>query len=98
YLDANIMEHLIFNHLLEISTSDPSREEHIVFVHTHNEAMELIQSGKCEVAFLVNPTRIEQVREVVSQGEVMPQKSTYFFPKLLSGLVINPLYPEETVE
>jgi len=97
-LDANIMEHLVFNHLLGISGSDSAWEDQVVFVHTDREAMDLIKSGKFEVAFLVNPTRIEQVKEVVAQGGIMPQKSTYFFPKLLSGLVINPLSPEETVE
>src|SRR4030042_2743408 len=96
-LDANIMEFLVFNNLLGISCSDPQWEEHLTFVHTEREAIELVKSGACEVAFLVNPTRIEQVRDVVAQGEVMPQKSTYFFPKLLSGLVVNPINPEEKI-
>jgi len=96
-LDANIMEFLVFNNLLGISCSDPKWEEHITFVHTEREAIELVKSGACEVAFLVNPTRIEQVSDVVAQGEVMPQKSTFFFPKLLSGLVVNPINPEEKI-
>ncbi|HPD60242.1 MAG TPA: DUF1015 family protein, partial [Thermodesulfobacteriota bacterium] len=97
HLDTNIMEFLVFNNLLGISCSDPQWEEHLTFIHTEREAIELVKSGACEVAFLVNPTRIEQVRDVVAQGEIMPQKSTYFFPKLLSGLVINPLNPEEKI-
>jgi uncharacterized protein (DUF1015 family) len=97
HLDVNIMEFLIFNNLLGISCSDPQWEEHLTFVHTEHEAIELVKSGACEVAFLVNPTRIEQVSDVVAQGEVMPQKSTYFFPKLLSGLVVNPINPEEKI-
>ena len=96
-LDANIMEFLVFHNLLGISCSDPQWEEHLTFVHTEREAVELVKSGACKVAFLVNPTRIEQVRDVVAQGEVMPQKSTYFFPKLLSGLVLNPINPEEKI-
>jgi len=97
HLDANILEFLVFNDLLGISCSDPRWEEHLTFVHTEREAIELIKSGACEVAFLVNPTRIEQISDVVAQGEVMPQKSTYFFPKLLSGLVVNPINPEEKI-
>jgi uncharacterized protein (DUF1015 family) len=97
YLDVTIMEFLVFNNLLGISCSDPRWEEHLTFVHTEREAIELVKSGACEVAFLVNPTRIEQVSDVVAQGEVMPQKSTYFFPKLLSGLVVNPINPEEKI-
>lgn len=88
-LDVSIMENLVFRELLGIACSDPQREEDFAFAHTDEEAVNLVRSGKCEVAFLVNPTRIEQVQEVVSQGRLMPQKSTYFFPKLLSGLVIN---------
>jgi len=97
HLDVNIMELLVFNNLLGISCSDPQWEEHFTFVHTEREAIELVKSGACEVAFLINPTRIEQIRDVVAQGEVMPQKSTYFFPKLLSGLVVNPINPEEKI-
>ena len=97
HLDVNIMEFLVFNTLLGISCSDPQWEENFTFVHTEREAVGLVKSGACEVAFLVNPTRIEQVRDVVAQGEVMPQKSTYFFPKLLSGLVVNPINPEEKI-
>ena len=98
HLDANIMELLIFNNLLGISCSDPQWEEHIMFVHTAREVVDLVKTARCEVAFLVNPTRIEQVRDVVAQGEIMPQKSTYFSPKLLSGLVVNPINPDEKVK
>jgi uncharacterized protein (DUF1015 family) len=88
-LDASIMENLVFRELLGITCNDPQHEEDFEFAHTDEEAIALVRAGKCEVAFLVNPTRIEQVQEVVSQGKLMPQKSTYFFPKLLSGVVIN---------
>ncbi|MBI3754944.1 MAG: DUF1015 family protein, partial [Deltaproteobacteria bacterium] len=51
-----------------------------------------------QMAFLLNPTKIEQVKAVATAGQVMPQKSTYFYPKLLSGLVINPIGNGEVVE
>ena len=97
-LDANIMEFLIFNHILGISCSDPRFEENIKFAHTEDETINLVKTGNYEVGFFVNPTRIEQVKEVVTQGEVMPQKSTYFFPKLLSGLVTFQVNPKEIIE
>ncbi len=50
---------------------------------------EEVLSGKAHVAFIMNPTRIEQVRAVAKAGHTMPQKSTFFYPKLLSGLVMN---------
>ncbi|WAC08408.1 MAG: DUF1015 domain-containing protein [Thermodesulfobacteriota bacterium] len=97
YLDVTIMEFLVFNTLMGITCNDPRWEDNFTFVHTEREAVELVKTGVCEVAFLLNPTRIEQVSDVVAQREVMPQKSTYFIPKLLSGLVVNPINPEEKI-
>jgi uncharacterized protein (DUF1015 family) len=54
------------------------------------EAISLVRQG-ANVAFLMNPARIEQVREIAFAGEVLPQKSTDFYPKLLSGLTIYAL-------
>ena len=88
-LDAYVLETVMFQNFLGISCSDENREEHIGFSHDDAESVEWVQSGAFEAAFLVNATRIEQVRDVVTKGEIMPQKSTYFFPKLLSGLTIN---------
>ena len=55
------------------------------------EALEAVKKGAAQVAFILNPTRISQVRDVARTGHTMPQKSTYFYPKLLSGLVMNKL-------
>jgi uncharacterized protein (DUF1015 family) len=55
------------------------------------EAIAAVDKGDAQAAFLLRPTPIEQVFEVAQRGEVMPQKSTYFFPKLLSGLLFHPL-------
>jgi len=53
-----------------------------------------MHDGEYELAFLMRPTPIEQVREIAEAGETMPPKSTYFFPKLLTGIVFNPLTSE----
>jgi uncharacterized protein (DUF1015 family) len=50
-----------------------------------------VDAGEADVAFLLRPTRIEDVFERARRGEVLPQKTTYFFPKLLSGLLFHPL-------
>ncbi|MBI3753434.1 MAG: DUF1015 family protein, partial [Deltaproteobacteria bacterium] len=55
------------------------------------DAIEEAKKDDRQMAFLLNPTKIEQVKAVATAGQVMPQKSTYFYPKLLSGLVINPI-------
>ena len=51
-----------------------------------------------QAAFFLNPTRVYQVRDVSLAGETMPSKSTFFYPKLLTGLVINPLDPNEKIQ
>ena len=49
-----------------------------------------MSSGEYEIAFLLRPTPVEQVKAVAEAGETMPPKSTYFFPKILTGLLFNP--------
>jgi uncharacterized protein (DUF1015 family) len=61
------------------------------YLRDAGEAVEQVHKGEAEVAFLTNPVTMEQLREVAFAGEVMPQKSTDFFPKLLSGLTIYAL-------
>jgi uncharacterized protein (DUF1015 family) len=53
--------------------------------------MKLVADGNAQVAFLLNPVRLDQMREIVYEGNVMPQKSTDFYPKVLSGLVMYSL-------
>jgi len=55
------------------------------------QAVALVESGEYDLAFLLRPTPVEQVREVAASGASMPPKSTYFFPKLLTGLLFNKL-------
>ena len=54
-----------------------------------------VARGEAKAAILVRPTRLEQLAAVASAGDVMPQKSTYFYPKLLTGMVFNPLEDDE---
>ena len=55
------------------------------------EALELVQASTFDAAFLMRPAPVSRIREVAAAGETMPPKSTYFFPKVLTGLVFNPL-------
>ena len=55
------------------------------------------KSPSVQAVFVMNPTKVAQVKAVADAGEVMPQKSTFFYPKLASGLVLNPLVPSENV-
>ncbi len=88
-LDVNILHSLIFNKILGISSNDFEKQGTLVFVSDLTNALDLVNMRKSQAAFLVNPTRIEQVVNVALNREKMPQKSTFFFPKLPSGLVIR---------
>ena len=55
------------------------------------QALDLIDSGEYDAAFMLPPIPVEQIQEVAAAGESMPPKSTYFFPKVPTGLVFNPL-------
>ncbi|MCK5450404.1 MAG: DUF1015 domain-containing protein [Candidatus Omnitrophica bacterium] len=84
-LDVSILHSSVFDKVLSIDGS----EGNIVYVKTPDSAESLVEGGECDAAFLLNPTRVKQLKAVAELGEMMPQKSTYFFPKLLSGLVMN---------
>jgi uncharacterized protein (DUF1015 family) len=61
------------------------------YARDFEQALELVRSGAYDAAFFMAPTPIERVREVAAAGESMPPKSTYFFPKVPTGLLFNPL-------
>jgi uncharacterized protein (DUF1015 family) len=76
---------------LGLSEESIRNQQNISYVRDTAEAMERVRSGAANVAFLMNPARMQQVRDVAFGGEVLPQKSTDFYPKLLSGLTIYAL-------
>jgi uncharacterized protein (DUF1015 family) len=90
-LDAAILEELILNGILGMSTEDIAAKRGIGYTPSIQEALAKLDTGGYQVAFLLRPTPVEQVRAVAAEGETMPPKSTYFFPKLLTGIVFNPL-------
>ena len=78
---------------LDVRLVDRLGHEGLTYTPDWQEAVRAVDQGEAEVAVLMRPTRIEDVFAVAKRGETMPQKSTYFFPKLLSGLLIHPLEP-----
>lgn len=96
-LDVVVLDEVIFRSLLGVSESLLADENNIHFKHDLTAAFSGVQSSDYEVGFFVNPTRIEQVQDVATAGLIMPHKSTYFYPKVGSGLVINLLNPDEQV-
>lgn len=97
-LDVNVIESIIFKKVLGITSKDLQQQQNITYVHNGMEGLELVQTKGYQLAFLLNPTKSSEIRDIASRGETMPQKSTFFYPKLLSGLVINKIVPEELYE
>jgi uncharacterized protein (DUF1015 family) len=84
HLDVTILHTIIMKKILDISS-----DEHIEFTKNAEEVVEKVTAGSYQLGFLLNPTRIPSILEIAGEGERLPQKSTYFYPKLLSGLVMN---------
>jgi uncharacterized protein (DUF1015 family) len=89
-LDVVQLHKLILEETLGMSEEDTRNQKHLRYVREAKDAMDEIHRG-ANVAFLMNPVRMQQVRDIAFGGEVLPQKSTDFFPKLLSGLTIYSL-------
>ncbi|MGA2404396.1 MAG: DUF1015 domain-containing protein, partial [Syntrophobacteraceae bacterium] len=96
-LDVVVLDQVLLRDLLGLSDQFLTNERNISFTHDFAEALDAVKSGRYDAGFFINPARIEQVREVASAGLIMPHKSTYFYPKVISGLVINPLFPGEEI-
>jgi uncharacterized protein (DUF1015 family) len=96
-LDVNLLHILIFQKLLKIGLEELAAGKNVLYFKDPQEASLSAQSGRGRMAFFLNPTRVYQVKDVSLAGETMPSKSTFFYPKLLSGLVINPLNPDEQI-
>ncbi|HUN77318.1 MAG TPA: DUF1015 domain-containing protein [Solirubrobacteraceae bacterium] len=90
-LDTGVLEALLLKGALGLSDEDISHLHGIRYARDAAEATALVLDGDWDAAFLMRPTPVEQVREVAAAGENMPPKSTYFYPKLLTGLLFNPL-------
>ena len=76
---------------LGISAADLATGGRLAYTRSEADAIRAVASGEAKAAILVRPTRLEQLAAVAGAGDVMPQKSTYFYPKLLTGLVFYPL-------
>ena len=85
-LDISILNQIILKNILKLDLED---KENIIFSPNHQEIIECVDTNPNYIAFLLNPVKIQQVMGVALKGERMPSKSTYFYPKVLSGLVIN---------
>jgi uncharacterized protein (DUF1015 family) len=89
-LDVVQLHKLVLEDALGMSEDDIRDQKHLKYVRDAHEAIDEVRNG-ANVAFIMNPVRMEQMRDVAFAGEVLPQKSTDFYPKMLSGLTIYSL-------
>jgi len=89
-LDVVVLHRLLVERCLGVTEEAVKHESNISYVREFDAALQAVANG-AQVAFLLNPVRLEQMRDIVFEGNVMPQKSTDFYPKVLSGLVFYSL-------
>jgi uncharacterized protein (DUF1015 family) len=91
HLDTAVLEALVLKGPLGLSEDDISHLKGLGYSRTDDEALQLVLSGDYDAAFFLRSTPVEQVRAIAAAGVNMPPKSTYFFPKVPTGLLFNPL-------
>jgi uncharacterized protein (DUF1015 family) len=90
-LDVIVLHRLALKQCLGMDEEAVRQERFLTYVREWEEGVETVQAGKAQTCFFLNAVTIEQVREIAMAGRLLPQKSTDFYPKLLSGLVIYPV-------
>lgn len=90
-LDLTVLHELIITKELGYTKEEQMAQDGIKYIKQEAEAFDLIDSGKAEASFIMAYPKMKDIKDISSAGYKMPQKSTYFYPKLLSGVVINPL-------
>lgn len=89
-LDVTVLDRVILRGLMDVDCTAAAQEGHLIYTHDDDSALDAVQRG-APAAFLINPPNMDDVLAVCVAGETMPEKSTYFYPKLLTGLVFHPL-------
>lgn len=91
-LDVAIAHTLILEELLNLQAADLTAGQYVRYTHDELEALNAMKQGQAQAALFLNGTRVRQICDIADADDQMPQKSTYFYPKLSTGLVMNPLW------
>jgi uncharacterized protein (DUF1015 family) len=91
-LDVSVAQKLILEDILHLQVTDLMAGQHVHYTYKTHEALAAVPQGKVQAALLLNTTRVRQICSIADADDRMPQKSTHFYPKLLTGLVMNPLW------
>ncbi|MCI9273419.1 MAG: DUF1015 domain-containing protein [Clostridiales bacterium] len=88
-LDVTVLHSLVLEKIFGIDKENMAQQINLTYTREFKEAVQSVQKEESQCAFILNPTRVTEIRDVAAAGEKMPQKSTYFYPKLITGLVMN---------
>lgn len=88
-LDVTALHSLILERVMGIDKENMANGVNLTYTRSLDEAVEKVQDGSFQCSFILNPTKIHQIKDVAAAGDRMPQKSTYFYPKLITGMVMN---------
>lgn len=88
-LDVSVLHTLILDEIFGIDTENLANQSNLTYTRDALEAVEAVQNKTQQCAFILNPTKVREIKDVSLAGEKMPQKSTYFYPKLVTGIVMN---------
>lgn len=91
-LDVSILHTLVLERIFGIDKENMANQINLTYTRSADEALAAVDGKRANCCFLLNPTRVEEIREVAAAGDKMPQKSTYFYPKLTTGLVMNKIF------
>jgi uncharacterized protein (DUF1015 family) len=97
-LDVSTLHLLILEHILGMPAEQQESGDTIHYSQDEDIVLQTLEKEEFQAAFLLNPPKAEEVLAIAAAGEKMPQKSTYFYPKLSSGLIVNKIDPEEHIE
>ncbi len=89
FIDTGILHGVIFDGVLGIQAKNISKSESVKYVQDVEDSVTKVNNGEFQIAFFLNPTRIEQIRNIALKRYKMPPKATYFYPKLMTGMVIR---------
>lgn len=88
-LDVTVLHSLVLERVLKIDKENMANQINLTYTRDQQEAIDRVNAGQANCCFIMNPTRVSEISAVATAGEKMPQKSTYFYPKLITGLVMN---------
>jgi uncharacterized protein (DUF1015 family) len=96
-LDVSILHELIIERVMGITKQQVEAKQHIDYFRDLNQALAEVDAGQAQCVFILNPTRITEVKACSGKGEKMPQKSTDFYPKMISGLALMDVGEKERI-